>query len=152
MFDEARPSQEYMFARQRVLIVEDNEEHGVLLRAVLAHSELDVSTFVVGSLKEARTHLLAQDRFGDQGDRAMPSLILLDLWLPDGHGFEMLEWLSRVFPNIPVLVLTSSERPEDRQRSLELGAKDFRTKPTDFHEVVGVVRELLAEWQDCAGV
>jgi DNA-binding response OmpR family regulator len=145
------PSEVYPFTRQRVLIVEDDEEHAVLLRAVLPSSGLDVSTFVVGSLREARTHLLAEDRFGGHGERSMPSLILLDLGLPDGNGFEMLEWLKNAFPDIPVLVLTSSDRPEDRQRSLALGAKAFRTKPGDFREVVGVIEGLLNEWRHRVG-
>jgi DNA-binding response OmpR family regulator len=147
MLPEAGPSKAYTFARQRVLIVEDEPEHAVLLRAVLQNSGLDLSTFVVESLRAARTHLMAEDRFGDHGHRAMPSLILLDLWLPDGDGFQMLEWLKNAFPYIPVLVLTSSSRPEDRQRSLALGAKAFRTKPDDFREVVGVIEGLLEEWR-----
>ena len=147
MLGEARPPDTYMFARQRVLIVEDEEEHAILLRAVLQSSGLDVSTFVVGSLKAARTHLMAEDRFGDQGQRSMPSLILLDLFLPDGDGFEMLEWLENVFPNIPVLVLTSSSRPSDRERALALGAKAFKTKPSDFRDVLGVIETLLEEWR-----
>lgn len=151
MFEEARPSEDYRFARQRVLIVEDEEEQAVLLRAVLERSGLDVSTFVVGSLRAARTHLMAEDRFGDQGQRSLPSLILLDLWLPDGTGFQMLEWLKLAFPSIPVLVLTASKRPEDRERSLALGAKAFRTKPDDFREVIGVITSLLDEWRHKIG-
>jgi DNA-binding response OmpR family regulator len=147
MLEVVLPSDAYVFARQRVLIVEDDAEQAVLLRAVLKRNCPEVSTFIVDSLRAARTHLMAEDRFGDQGQRSMPSLILLDLWLPDGNGFQMLEWLKNAFPHIPVLVLTSSDRPEDRQLSLSLGAKAFRTKPDDFREVVGVIKSLLEEWQ-----
>lgn len=149
MFEEVETPDALAFTRQRVLIVEDEKAQAVRLRAILDSSDLDVSTFIVGSLKAARTHLMAEDRFGDHGQRSMPSLILLDLWLPDGDGFQMLEWLRDAFPSIPVLVLTSSDRPEDRRRSLALGAKAFHTKPEKPRDLIRVVASLLKEW--CPG-
>jgi len=138
----------YHFARQRVLLIEDDEEQAVLLRVLLRRAVPDISVFVVASLKAARTHLMAQDRFGDQGERSIPSLIILDLGLPDGSGFEMLDWLKKSFSRVPVFVLTASDSEEDRKRSFDLGAHDFRTKPEDFQDVIDVIVGLLDEFRD----
>lgn len=75
-----------------------------------------------------------------------PDLILLDLYMPDLDGFEMLAELRPLIlePHlIPVLVVTGDITPESRRRALSLGARDFVTKPLDAVEVLMRVRNLL---------
>ncbi|MDX2116153.1 MAG: diguanylate cyclase [Planctomycetota bacterium] len=74
-----------------------------------------------------------------------PSLILLDLAMPDVDGFTSLLQLkndSRTI-NIPVIVVSGTSSPEDKVRAFELGAMDFVTKPFDVHELRARISSAL---------
>ncbi len=75
-----------------------------------------------------------------------PDLILLDLSMPPPDGYTVLTQLRTIIPAdsyLPVLVLTADSTRAAKQRALELGARDFLTKPFDTIEVVLRVRNLL---------
>jgi signal transduction histidine kinase len=75
-----------------------------------------------------------------------PDLILLDLFLPQPDGFELLAALKALIPDesyLPILVLTADVTPATRQRALTAGARDFLTKPIDPAEVLLRVGNLL---------
>jgi two-component system alkaline phosphatase synthesis response regulator PhoP len=69
-------------------------------------------------------------------------LMLVDVGLPDGNGFELAPQLRALLPRAALLFLTAHSNPEDRVRGLELGADDYLTKPFHF-------RELLLRLQNC---
>lgn len=78
-----------------------------------------------------------------------PSALLLDLNLPKVEGFEVLRAIraSRQFKEIPVLVMTSSDSPADRNEAARLGAVYFR-KPVTYAEFLKIgssIRALLQE-------
>ncbi len=70
-------------------------------------------------------------------------LIILDLMLPDGSGFELLELLRRDEAPPSVIVLSSRDSEADRVRALEGGADDYVTKPFSPREVVARVHAVL---------
>lgn len=75
-----------------------------------------------------------------------PDLVLLDLLMPELHGFAVLEQLARLrVPDEfrPVLVLTADATLEAKRRALSLGAKDFLTKPFDTIEAMLRIWNLL---------
>ena len=78
----------------------------------------------------------------------LPRLILLDLNMPRMNGFEALEALRNVpaFQKIPVVVLTTSNRAEEKQRSMALGADGFLSKPPSQQAVVSMLEQLTADW------
>ena len=78
----------------------------------------------------------------------LPRLILLDLNMPRMNGFEALEALRNVpaFQTIPVVVLTTSNRTEDKQKSLALGANGFLSKPPSQQGVICMLEQLTADW------
>ena len=84
----------------------------------------------------------------DRRQHPIPDLILLDLVMPEVHGFDVLEWIrDRPYPLfVPVVVLTSSVNPEDERRARDLGAIAFYTKPSDVRELGQVVREIVDGW------
>ncbi|MFM2288809.1 MAG: hypothetical protein RL684_1952 [Pseudomonadota bacterium] len=71
-----------------------------------------------------------------------PHLVLLDVGLPDGNGFQLARELRTEVPQSAIIFLTAHGNPEDRVRGLELGADDYLTKPFHF-------RELLLRIQNC---
>jgi len=69
---------------------------------------------------------------------ASPYLVLLDLMLPDGSGFDVLRHL-RSAGDVPVVVLTARGEEADRIVGLELGADDYVVKPFSAREVAGLL-------------
>jgi two-component system response regulator RegX3 len=74
--------------------------------------------------------------------RVRPDLVLLDLMLPDGSGFEVCRQL-RADSNVPVIMLTARGDEADRVAGLELGADDYIVKPFSAREVVARIRAVL---------
>jgi DNA-binding response OmpR family regulator len=79
-----------------------------------------------------------------------PDLLLLDLGLPDGSGLELLDRLraadglvSRVDPNLPVIVVSGRTSELDRVRGLARGADDYVGKPFSYPELVARIRAVL---------
>src|SRR6187399_1933618 len=73
-------------------------------------------------------------------------LVILDLMLPDGSGFDLIaRW--RKNKQIPVIVLSSRDGEADRVVALEAGADDYVTKPFSPREVVARVRAVLRRSQ-----
>ncbi|WP_206886418.1 MULTISPECIES: response regulator transcription factor [Alicyclobacillus] len=79
-------------------------------------------------------------------DDLHPSLIILDLMLPDIPGEEVCMAVRARSP-VPVLMLTAKHRDEDRLRGLQIGADDYVTKPFNPNEVVARVQAILRRTQ-----
>jgi two-component system catabolic regulation response regulator CreB len=79
------------------------------------------------------------------GERAalQADLIILDLMLPDGSGFDLIRQLRRESRTTPIIVLSSRDSEADRVAALETGADDYVTKPFSPREVVARVRAVL---------
>ncbi len=72
-----------------------------------------------------------------------PALVIMDLGLPDIHGFELYKKLRATGSDVPVLFLTARNAEIDRVVGLELGADDYVTKPFSPREMVARVRTVL---------
>jgi signal transduction histidine kinase/DNA-binding NarL/FixJ family response regulator len=72
-------------------------------------------------------------------------MVFLDLLMPNMNGYEVLEELqkNRNFQDIPVVVVSANVFDEDKQKALQLGAKDFITKPIDENHIIDVCNRLL---------
>ena len=95
----------------------------------------------------ALAHLLGT---ADSPGGRMPDLILLDLQLPDMDGFAAVTAIrsNRATHQLPVVVLSTSDRREDVHRSYEAGANAYIVKPADFEELtrsLAVSREFWGE-------
>jgi two-component system response regulator len=129
----------------RILLVEDDDDHVFLIPRALADVEgVDVAIEVAGDGEQA-VERLARSRF-EPGGR--PQLVLLDLKMPRMDGLEVLRQLraDEATRGLPVVVLTSSERPEDREDAVALGASWFLCKPTDGRRLRSEIQQLAAHW------
>src|ERR1700741_1864251 len=76
-------------------------------------------------------------------EKAHPSLILLDLWLGQEDGLDVLKEI-RSHSNVPIIIMTGHSREEvDRVVALELGADDYLAKPFGLRELLARVRAVL---------
>ena len=74
--------------------------------------------------------------------RVRPKLVILDVSLPDGEGFDLLRTV-RTESDVPVIMLTARGDVDDRIRGLDLGADDYVSKPFHFNELLARVRAQL---------
>ena len=115
----------------RILVVEDDAPLAAFIRKGLEEEHYAVDTAADGEL--ARCMALESDY----------DLLILDLNLPKLDGLEVLRSVRTRKSNLPVLVLTSRSRIEDRVQSLDSGADDCLNKPFSFTELSARVRALL---------
>jgi PAS domain S-box-containing protein len=129
-----------------VLYVEDEENDAFLMRMAFAGKRLESALRVVGDGRTAIEYLSGAGKYADRKEYPLPSVVLLDLNLPQMPGFEVLKWMRNHpdFAGTPVVVFSSSTREDDRVKAQELGASEFVSKPSSglkFGEVVEGLRE-----------
>ena len=79
-----------------------------------------------------------------------PDLVLLDVMLPDGDGFEVAGRIRSAGPDVPVIFLTARDAVADRVTGFHIGADDYVTKPFSLEEVLGRVRAVLRRTRQAA--
>jgi two-component system, response regulator len=128
-----------------VLLVEDDEDHVFLVRRALRDLEDAAVTVDVAGNGERALEELGRARFDP---RALPQLVLLDLKLPRLDGLEVLRRIraDASLQALPVVVLTSSEHQDDRERALRLGATWYVCKPIDGARFRAEVQQVGARW------
>jgi len=131
-------SQRSSEARQRVLIVEDEQHLAEGLRFNL--EEEGYSVDVVDTGEAALKKLLG-------GDDSRFDLVVLDVMLPGKDGFTVVSELRAARQFVPVLILTARGRPEDVLKGFGAGADDYLPKPTELAILLARVRGLLRRSQ-----
>jgi DNA-binding response OmpR family regulator len=119
--------------RPKILVVDDEPEAVELVEFNLKQAGFDVLAAADGAeaLKQARS--------------ALPSLIVLDLMLPEVDGLEVCKMLRRdpATAAIPIVMVTAKAAEIDRILGLELGADDYVTKPFSPRELVLRIKKIL---------
>ena len=131
-----------------ILYVEDEETDVILLQHVLAKVGVQNPLQTVKDGKLAKDYLGGTGPFADRRQHPLPGLVLLDLNLPYWSGFEVLEW-TRQQPQLrrlPVVVFTSSERPDDIARAYDAGANGYLVKPNALADLTILVQAVRDFW------
>jgi DNA-binding response OmpR family regulator len=122
-------------SQKTILIVDDDPDVrlGLHVRLKANHYEVIFAVDGMAGIAEARKHT--------------PDLIILDLGLPAGDGFSVLERLKAndSLSLIPVIVVSARDRSVNMDRALKAGAKAFLQKPVDNAELLAVIRQALGE-------
>ncbi len=128
-----------------ILAVEDNANHAALIEMVLRSGLPGCDVRVASSGTAALDYLGSMPK---SADFLRPALIILDMWLGDMTGLEILVWLSLrpQFDDIPVIMFTSSVDPDVAQRAYGLGVRRFVLKTQDFRELLEVAKEFVPIW------
>jgi CheY-like chemotaxis protein len=135
-----------------ILLVEDNPADIQITQRALRDSGIPVDLLVVRDGQEAVDYLLRQGPHAHNEAWRNPDLILLDLNLPRLTGREVLDRIRarKELRAVPVVVLTTSRRPEDVQELYAAGANTYIEKPQDFNRFVEVLRTIHHYWLDTA--
>jgi CheY-like chemotaxis protein len=128
-----------------ILLVEDNPGDVLLTKKAFERSRL-LNRLHVVSDGEAALDFIHQRGVHKQAPR--PALILLDINLPKVDGHEVLQEIKATpsLRQIPIVMLTSSEAPEDVTASYEAHANSYVTKPPTLSDLTNAVRELEDYW------
>ena len=120
-------------SQKTILIVDDDPDVrlGLHVRLKANHYNVIFAADGMASIAEARKH--------------MPDLIILDLGLPAGDGFSVMDRLKAndSLSLIPVIVVSARDRTANMDRALKAGAKAFLQKPVDNAELLAVIRQVL---------
>ena len=118
-----------------ILIVDDDPDmlQALQIRLKASGYHVHCAGDGTGAISEARKHT--------------PDLIVLDLGIPSGDGFVVLDTLraNTDLSSIPVIVLSGRDRRANEGRVLKAGAKAFLQKPVQSNEFLAVIRQALGE-------
>jgi two-component system response regulator RegX3 len=123
--------------RRTILLVEDEVSITEPLAAALEREGFD--TRVAGTAGDAL----------EQAGQLQPDLVLLDVMLPDGSGYDVCRELRRS-SKVPIIMLTARGEEADRVIGLELGADDYVVKPFSAREVTARIRAVLRRAESAA--
>ncbi len=118
----------------------------MMVRSLLADLDLAIRLDVHGDGEEILTYL----KDLEDNTEPCPDLVLLDLNIPKSSGTEVLHWIrkSTRCGKLPVVLLTSSQSPKDRELAEQLGVSHYFCKPTDLDEYMklgSIVTEVLSQ-------
>jgi two-component system KDP operon response regulator KdpE len=120
--------------KAKILVVDDDPDLVRAMRLRLRANNYDVAT--------------ASDGYGAiaSAQKERPALIILDLGLPVGDGFVVLERLqnSDTLSGVPVIVLSARDPQSNEERALKAGASAFFQKPADNDELMNAIRVSLS--------
>ena len=119
-----------MSEKQRILIVDDDEDISELISLYLAKECFDSER-----ASDGREALRKFERYG-------PDLVLLDIMLPGLNGYEVCREIRKV-SKVPIIMLSAKGEVFDRVLGLELGADDYMVKPFDSKELIARVKAVL---------
>jgi CheY-like chemotaxis protein len=134
--------------RKSVLMVEDDPNDVALFRRALRKLNLPAELIAVEDSDAAIRWLQTASGSPRPGTTAWPHLILLDIKMPRGSGWEVLEWLrGRAAGHwAPVIILSSSRESPDISRAYQMGVNSYLVKPVSFEQLKEMVRSLHHYW------
>ena len=115
----------------KILVVEDDTNSRKLMRAVLKQNGFETYGAEDGIIA---LKLMEQQHF---------DLVVLDLMMPNMDGYELTRQLRLSWENLPILMVTAKQEPNDKRKGFLVGTDDYMTKPVDEQEMVLRIKALL---------
>ena len=129
----------------KILLVEDLKEHVFIIRSALEESNLKNRIWVCRDGEEALDFLYHRGDYASEKEYPKPDVVLLDLRLPKIDGVGVLKRIKSEenLKDIPVIVLTASERAEDIVETFEEGVSSYLMKSAFIVQKTGKMEKLL---------
>ena len=115
----------------RILVVDDDKNTRLFMNALLAEAG-----YTVMLAEDGRCALEVMDR-------EHVDLVILDIMMPNMDGYELTNALREANANLPILMVSARQLPEDKRRGFLAGTDDYMTKPVDDEELLLRVKALL---------
>jgi DNA-binding response OmpR family regulator len=123
------------------------------LNVLLVEDEPRVADFIYRGLRAENHGVTVAPNGADGIDLAKTGefdVIILDLMLPDMHGYDVCQRLRHGGQHTPILMLTAMDAIEDKIKGIKIGADDYLTKPFDFDELLVRIEALVRRSQSFA--
>jgi two-component system response regulator RegX3 len=120
---------------EKILIIEDDATIVKALRSALEHHGFQVLSAPSGA---AGMPILEKESL---------DLVLLDIMLPGPDGFEVCRNIRRLYPGIPIIMVTAKSSESDKLLGFELGIDDYITKPFSAAELIARIRAVMRRYR-----
>ncbi|MEQ1857006.1 MAG: response regulator [Longimicrobiales bacterium] len=131
-----------------LLVIEDAQDQALLVGIAARHAHPGLVVHNAYNGVDGISFLRDSAPFSDRPTQPTPDLVILDLFMPELDGFDVLAWIQerQSPPPFPLVVLTASPKPEDEARALALGAVAVHQKPTDLAGLGETVESIVQRW------
>ena len=132
-----------------ILIADDNENDATVIVETLKALGVKNPITLVGDGREVIAYLKGNSQYSDRSTYPLPSVLLLDLKMPQIGGFEVLEWLKLAMPtrDFLIVILSGYNELKNIRRGYELGARSFLPKPCRMEDIQNLIRAYPTYWQ-----
>ncbi len=137
-----------VFSRLKLLIVDDSEDDVFMVRSVLSALDSQHTLEAASSAVDALERLRGTGKYAGKRPQ-LPDLLLLDVNMPGMDGFAMLKELKSdaELRKIPVIMLSTSNSPQDINRCYDCGAASYLTKPDSAEGFRNILGGFLSYWR-----
>ena len=119
----------------RIAVVDDHSIMRAVYRSLVDDSpELEMA-WSAASIKEARLHIERDDA---------PDVMIMDVTLPDGTGYEMVSEVLQKYPQVPILMVSAHEEKSYVQQAIECGARGYLVKDSSPSELMDALETVLS--------
>lgn len=127
----------------RVLIIDDSDFDRKMIRRAIASKRDNIEFTELSSGRTVAERMAAET----------PSLAIVDIRMPGMDGFEVLETIRSLptFGDIPVLMVSGSEQPEDREMATARGASGYYVKPSSAADYISLGQDIYDLYLCCTG-
>lgn len=131
-----------------ILIAEDDEDDRFLIQAAFEDCGIAHPLVFARDGIEVMQYLLNQGAFANKEAYPRPALVLLDLNMPKKDGRETIKEIrnQEAFKTLPIIVLSTSNAPQDLKICYESGANCFINKPSSFEGLLDTVKGIYDFW------
>jgi len=131
-----------------ILLVEDNPDDAALTLQAFKKARFANRVHVATDGAEALEYVFCQGKYAERSPEDGPAVILLDLNLPKLNGLEVLRRIraNKQTKDIPVIILSISQKDADVAECQRLGAVTYIVKPVDFQKLSHATPQLKLEW------
>ena len=130
--------------RPVILLVDDNPHDVVLIRLAFRRVGIIDTIHLVKDGDEAMRYIKGEGAYSDRHQFPTPTLVLLDLKMPQTSGFDVLQWIrgQPALAQVVIVVMSGSKNDADIDRAYALGANSYLIKPSRFEDMVKMMESL----------
>ncbi|MCX7944733.1 MAG: response regulator [Deltaproteobacteria bacterium] len=126
---------------KQIFLVEDDVDHAELITTFLKVGGIENEVIWFRDAESTIEYIHKVEA----GEEDFPSLIIIDIKLPKMDGFQLIAYIRNIdkFTNIPIIVISSSSRPSDITRAMDLGAQEVLNKLAEMDKLSSKIKSYI---------